>query len=223
MKSIAIGLSLAALAIAGAALAEQTAVSGQGMERSWTRADALARADRLFSKLDVNGDGKLDPADREARRAARFDRIDSNKDGQISRAEFSAMRPGMGRRGMGGHEAHDAGHDAGRDGRDGAGMADDQKDAGHRGGRGMHHGRMGGGMGGMMLMHMADSNRDGTVSKAEFTAAAANRFDTSDTNRDGQLTPEERQAARAMMRERMHSMKQHAMPGGDAAAPPPAQ
>ena len=220
MKSIAIGLSLAALAIAGAALAEQTAVSGQGMERSWTRADALARADRLFSKLDVNGDGKLDPADREARRAARFDRIDSNKDGQISRAEFTDMRPGMGRHGMGGH---DAGHDAGRDGRDGAGMADNQKDAGHRRGRGLHHGRMGGGMGGMMLMHMADSNRDGIVSKAEFTAAAANRFDTSDTNRDGQLTPEERQAAGAMMRERMHSMKPHAMPGGDAAAPPPAQ
>ena len=83
---------------------------------------------------------------------------------------------------------------------------------------------MGGhGMGGMMLMRMADSNRDGAVTKDEFAAAAATRFDASDTNRDGQLTPAERQAARGAMRERMRGMMQHHSADGEAKAPPASQ
>ena len=69
-------------------------------------------------------------------------------------------------------------------------------------------------MGGMMLMRMADSNRDGAVTRDEFTAAAATRFDAADTNRDGTLTPAERQAARSAMHERMQRHDAaHAMPG----------
>ena len=79
---------------------------------------------------------------------------------------------------------------------------------------------MGGrGMGGMMMMRMADANKDGAVSKHEFLAAAASRFDASDSNHDGSVTPAERQAARQAMHERMRGMMQHRM-GGDGATPP---
>ena len=207
MKTIAIGLSLAALAIAGTALAEQAMGPGHGSDRTTTRVEALARAGQLFARLDVNGDARIDPADREARRAAAFERIDANKDGQISRTEFAAMRPGTGDHGMGGAGMHEGGGEPG--------MSSDQRDGNHMRGHGMHGQRMGG----MMLMRMADSNRDGAVTRDEFAAAAATRFDAADTNRDGQLTPAERQAARGAMRERMHSMRQHATPDGGTTPP----
>ena len=193
MKTIAMGLSLAALALAGVAYSAHAMPAGPGSDHTVTRADAMTRAGQMFDRMDANKDGKLDPADREAHRAAAFDRIDANKDGQISRAEFSAMEPGMG----------------GHDGDDGRGM-------GHHGMGGRHMG--GHGMGGGMMMQMADSNRDGAVTKAEMTAAAATRFDSADSNRDGSLSPEERQAARGAMHERMRSMA----PSGEAPAAPPA-
>ncbi len=196
MKKIAIGLSLAALAITGTAMAAQDAGPGRGNDRTTSRAEALTRSEQRFARMDVNSDGKLDTADREARRTAMFDRMDGNKDGQISRAEFSAARPAMGR----GGDRH--------------GMSGDDKGPGQMRG----HGGRGHRMGGMMPMRLADSNNDGAVTKAEFTTAAATRFDRADSNRDGQLTPAERQAARTAMRERMRDMKE----AGAPTAPPTA-
>lgn len=92
MKKFTIGLSLAALAIGGAALAAQ----GSGMMRGGatvTRADMQAHATQAFERLDANRDGKIDPADREARRAAMFDTIDADHNGQITKAEFLAHKP----------------------------------------------------------------------------------------------------------------------------------
>lgn len=43
---------------------------------------------------------------------------------------------------------------------------------------------------------MGDTDNDGRVSQAEFTAAALARFDAVDANRDGTVSTEERQAAR---------------------------
>jgi EF hand len=208
MKKITIALSLAALGLGGgAALAAQSLAPGR--DQTVARSDALARAGQMFARLDVNADGKLDPADREARRAAAFTRLDANKDGQISRDEFTAMRPPMGGPGMmRGHGM--GGHRMGGQGMSGEGM----------GQRGDGQGMRGQGRGGMMLMRMADSNRDGAVSKDEFAAAAASRFDRADSNRDGQLTPAERQAARQAMRERMRSMMQQAQPGTAAPTAP---
>ena len=203
MKKFAIGLSLAALAVAGTAMAEQAWGPGNG-GATVTRADAHSRAAQMFERLDVNKDGKLDPADREAMQSAMFDKIDTNKDGQISRAEFLAMHRGMGGEHMGGRPM-------GGPGMGGPGMSDGPKmDGDHMGGRGM---------GGMMLMHMADANHDGAVSKDEFMAAAASRFDSADSNHDGSVTPAERQAAHQAMRERMRSMMEHRM-GGDGVTPP---
>ena len=52
---------------------------------------------------------------------------------------------------------------------------------------------------------MADANKDGAVTQAEFTAAALQRFDRADTNRDGTVTAEERRAARQAMRDEMRA------------------
>lgn len=212
MKKITLAVTLAALGIGGSALAAQ--LTAPGHDQTVSRSDALARAGQMFARLDVNADGKLDPADREARRAAAFTRLDANKDGQISRDEFTAMRPPMGGQGM------MRGHDM-----NGQGMGQHGEGQGMHG-QGMHgqgmqgRGMRGHGRGGMMLMRMADSNADGAVSKDEFTAAAATRFDRADSNRDGQLTPAERQAAKAAMRERMHSMMQQAKPATAAPTNP---
>lgn len=214
MNKKILGISAVTLAFAGIA---GMAVAGDGPRRgpdadgnrTVTRAEMLAHADTMFTRMDANKDGKIDSADREARHAERFDAMDTDKNGQISRAEFTAAHAAMGQRGM-----NDDGPPAGGPGM----MGDHQRGDGHRmGGRGMrgHHGggrggedgRMGGGMGGggmgRMMLTMADTNKDGAVTKAEFTAATTSHFDQVDTSHDGQITREERQAAHAAMRERM--------------------
>jgi EF hand len=191
MKKIAIAISMAGLALAGTAYAQNTQrrsmdADGDGIV---TRAEAQTKAEAAFTRMDVNKDGKLDPADRAARRAAHFAEMDANKDGQISRAEFDAFKPvqpvmmgemgGPDMRGRGGHRM-----------------------GGHRMGA----------AGGGMVMRMADANKDGAVSRDEAVSASLAMFDRTDTNKDGKLSAEEKQAARATMRSRMRS-------GGMGAAP----
>ena len=81
---------------------------------------------------------------------------------------------------------------------------------------GKHHGgkRGHGGMG-MMMGKMADTNKDGAVSRAEFLAAHDAHFAKVDANKDGSITPDERKAAMAQMREHKGKMR-------GAGAPPPA-
>ncbi len=181
VRGLALAASLTATAFAGAAYAEQAQGAKRGGDTDangvLTRAEAQAHAAAMFARMDVNKDGKLDRADREARRIARFDRLDTDKNGQLSREEFSArpQRP------------------------DGAQAA--RPEGGKRQGwAGKGHGR-GGRHGGMMMGRMADANKDGAITQAEFTAAATQRFDRMDGNKDGQVTKEERQAARAAMRQ----------------------
>ena len=192
MKRIVIGLSLAALAAAGAAVAQGAAGKGPhggGHNKApITRAEAQTKAETMFVRMDANSDGKLDTADHGARKAAMFDRMDANRDGQLSRTEFVDFKPAPGAAGEG-HEGPDAG----------------EHRMGERGGMGEHggmrgHHRRGHGMHGMM-MRMADANKDGAVSRQEFVAGALTRFDQADANRDGTLTPEERRAAHGAMRQ----------------------
>ena len=76
-----------------------------------------------------------------------------------------------------------------------------------------------------MMMHMADANKDGVVTKDEFTAAALKRFDAMDTNKDGTVTAQERRAARQAMGGAMgrgdHAGGKHRRMGGDMPPPPP--
>jgi hypothetical protein len=183
-KALTIGLSIAALAVAGTAVAQNAAPNAPGAPRGdWakktmTRAEVQTQAATMFDRMDANKDGKLDQADREARKAQMFAKLDTDKNGQLSPAELAAGRKDR------------PGRPAGAPDGDHAGMA------------GMDHSKMGGrGMkGGMGMGRMADANKDGTVTKDEFVAAALARFDAGDSNRDGSLTPAERQAAHAAMK-----------------------
>ena len=71
----------------------------------------------------------------------------------------------------------------------------------------------------MMMMKMADTNKDGAVSKDEFLSAHGKHFDMLDVNHDGQVTKAERQAARAKMRG-MGGMRHGGAPMGDMPPPP---
>lgn len=203
MKKTLIGLSLVALAAGGVAIAQPMGGPGRDAmaDKTVTRAEAQTRAGEMFAKMDANKDGKLDAADREAhraeRRAAMFARLDTDKNGSISRDEFNAAR----QRPEGGGKWGD--------GKRGEG----QRGEGHRG-HGMRGGKHGGGM---MMLGMADTNKDRAVSRDEFLAAHARHFDMTDANKDGQISPDERKAARAKMREHMRGMK-----GGEHARKAPA-
>ncbi|WP_275226851.1 EF-hand domain-containing protein [Novosphingobium album (ex Liu et al. 2023)] len=184
-----IGLPIAALAMAGGAYAQQSTRPDADGNGTLTRAEMQTHAAAMFTRMDANKDGKLDKADRTARmeemRAKRFAALDANSDGQISRAEFMVQKP------MGDGPMANRG-DKGQDG----------KDRGHRG-----WGKRGGHGGMMMMGRMADADKDGAITQAEFTAAAAKHFDMLDANKDGQVTKEERQAARAQMKAKWQEMR----------------
>ena len=68
MKKLTIGLSVAALAIAGTAYAGQHGMRGDGNgDGVVTRVEAQAKSAEMFARMDANSDGKIDAADREAR------------------------------------------------------------------------------------------------------------------------------------------------------------
>lgn len=167
MRKLTLALSTAALAIAGAAYA----APGMMMDKDMTKAEAQQHTAEMFKKMDANGDGVLNDADRQARMDKRFDSLDTDKNGAISRAEFAA-----------GHEAR-MGHGGG-----------DHAKGGHDGHRKGKMGRHGG-----MMKDMADTNNDGAISSAEFAAHHAAMFDRADADKNGTVTAAERRAARKAM------------------------
>ena len=190
MRKLTLSIALATLATAGVAVAAPQ-IAGRGPQGDVTRAQVQETAAKHFAKMDANGDGKLDAADRAARQAKMFDRLDTDNDGAISEAEFAAKRAQRGE-----------GVQAGRHGMGGADMP------GHRmgGKRGGHHR---GGFGGRMGMaKAADTNNDGAISQAEFTAGALKMFDAADADRNGTVTQAERQTAREAMKAQWQAKRQ---------------
>ena len=190
MKKSTLALSAAVAALAGTVVYAAAPAGDAGM----TRAEVVAKANEMWAMMDVNKDGVINAADRDASRAQMFDRIDTNKDGSISRDEFNAAHPTDGKMGdrMGQPDPHHGPDGHGPDGHHGPGMGD-----------GMNPGTM---KMGMMLLHMADTNTDGSVTRAEFDAAVKQHFDEVDANKDGTITSAERRAAHAKMRQHMRQM-----------------
>lgn len=183
MKKTVLAIALLTTGLAGAAIAQAPAPGSDPMgDKTVTKAEAQAKAAEMFAKMDVNKDGKLDEADRGAHRAQMFDRLDANKDGNVSREEFATAHRGMA---------------------DGDKAAGEHKMGEHKMGEHRMGKRGGGHMGGRMMMQMADANKDGAISREEFTAAHARMFDMADANKDGQLTAAEREAHHAQMRQKM--------------------
>ena len=178
--SLAILATTATLA-GGAALAQD-----RGPERApQTRAEAEQRAATMFDRLDVNGDGQLSAADREAAERKRFDEADTDGNGQLSFAEVTAQREK--------HQQARAERREQRPQRMAARGDGETRGAGHRAGMRMMHGEGGPGR---PMPEQADTDSNGTISRAEFTATALARFDAADSNKDGTISAEERRAAR---------------------------
>lgn len=198
MKKFQIAAAAAVTATASLALYAATPAFAQKMDadgdKTITWAEAKAKSDAMWTKLDVNNDGKLDQADRTAKWAEKFAEIDTDKNGSISREEFIAHHQQM---------KGPEGPAAGRKGRPG--------------GRG-HAGMM---MGGHMV-GMADANKDGTVTRAEFDAGVKAHFDMADANKDGKITPEERRAAMKAMMGKMRGPNGRPMGAMGDGPPPPA-
>ena len=82
-------------ALTGISLLAATAAMAQPAERTsapMTRAEVSQKSAERFQKMDLNGDGVLDLADRELRREQRIARIDTDGNGAISAAEREAAR-----------------------------------------------------------------------------------------------------------------------------------
>lgn len=169
-KTLTLSLALAALATSGIASAQTEQRPERGA--AITRQQATQMADRAFARMDANQDGKIDEADREAHQRARFDRLDADGNGSVTFAELQTMHA----------ERREARTEA---------RGEARTEEGRRGGRGMA-GRRGAGA----MVRKADADKDGTVTQAEFRAAALARFAAADADNDGTVTPEERRARR---------------------------
>lgn len=99
----------------------------------------------------------------------------------------------------------------------------------HEGWRGHPDGRFGGpdgrGPGGGRFMAMADTNKDGYITKDELMAGAKTHidemFEVMDTDHDGRLSKDELAKGRELMRQRMW-LKMQAARGGDVSPAAPA-
>lgn len=135
--------------------------------------------------------GDMTRADVETHTARAFERMDANDDGVLNAADREARQEARFDRldtdsnGSISRDEFTAARGGGHQGGE------------HRMGRRGHRGHGGPGM----MAKMADTNGDGAISQAEFTAAALARFETADANNDGTVTAAERQAARQKMRE----------------------
>lgn len=235
MKKFLTATAIGAMLTAGVAMAMQTQTPAAPTAKPVTKAEMIARADAQFDRLDTNRDGQLSAEERKAgMEAARkamaarkggemsdfmprrgggggmgermLSRIDTNGDGMISKAENRAMV-----------EARFARMDTNKNG------TIDADERGKRGGKWKRDGKRGAGkaggpgMGGMM---MADANKDGVITRAEYDAMSAQRFTSLDTNKDGRIDATEMKAQRDKMRTGMKQMRERR---GDMPLPPAPQ
>lgn len=187
---------------------------------------AAAQAQR-FAAMDTNNDGVVTLAEMQAaaqarsnrraagqqapsaerraamdeRLAARFAQLDTDNSGSLTLEEFTAPRQPRAERGERPHRADRAERSGTRGDR-----------AEQRGKRGDRMARGGYGMG-QMILRMADTNNDGTVTRAEFDTAVEAHIARLDTDGDGIITAEERQAAHAQMRTQMRERMQQRRAG----------
>ena len=205
-KKLILGAATASAALLGTA----AVVSAHGGPRAdsngdgnISRAEFEASVEERFSRLDANSDGQIDQSEREARRhgrrgsrgerrgrrgghhgrrGGRAMHRDMDGDGQFTRADIDARH----QRALERFEAADSNND---------GRIDDSEREAMRAERRERRAERR-----QARWAETDTNGDGVVSRAEFTAKAVERFSSADTNNDGVVSIEERRAAHAARR-----------------------
>ena len=128
--------------------------------------------DRIFQKLDLNGDGVVDKSELETARRTAFARADNDHDGYITEAEAQSLLQELRAQGAAGQRPLYRGRLAAR-------RPAEQAN----------------------LLARFDSNGDGRVSEAEFVDLEHPFGALFDGNGDGQITKAEMQTARASLRD----------------------
>lgn len=126
-----------------------------------------------LSKVDTDHDGQISSAEHAAAAQKQFTKMDANKDGSISSQEMQDAQNAM------------------REKRGDKMAMGERKDAAEHGGMGEHHR-----MSQADKFKAMDTNGDGALSQAEFTAGSNAQFAKLDSNKDGKVSAEERKAAR---------------------------
>lgn len=133
---------------------------------------------QLLKVADTNKDGKISKEEFAARQDALFAEIDKDKDGSITPKEMREYRHAK-------MEAFRAAHPRpeGDEGKRPEGKRAEREHGGRQG-----WGKHGGKGGGFAMIRMADTDENGQVSKAEFTAAGEKMFERLDRNKDGVIS-----------------------------------
>lgn len=132
-----------------------------------------------FGRMDANGDGNVTRAEIEQATAAQFKAIDANGDQRVTKEEMQAHHEKMR-----------------------AQWAEKRKQAGKpERPQGEHAGRHHGGKRSDRFARL-DTNKDGVLTQAEFSARATKRLERLDANKDGTISKEEVAQAKQLRKER---------------------
>jgi hypothetical protein len=130
-----------------------------------------------------------------------FARLDANHDGKIDQADHAVREKTR-------FDRVDANHDGQVSYAEFTAMHGRRDDArAERSPRGVNHmalRRAGAGR----LIRLADADRDGAITQAEFHAAALTRFDQLDADKNGTVTPDEAKAARDSRRQQWQARRE---------------
>ncbi|HEX2885263.1 EF-hand domain-containing protein [Vineibacter terrae] len=162
---------LIAVLLAAAALAATPALA-QNPPRPAGTPDRDAQRRAAFDRLDANKDGYVDRNESHAARAAVFDRLDADKDGRLTVDELMSTR-----RGRGQGAKSQAGVNAQTD--TATPVTDVRRARAER------------------QLKRLDTDKDGTISRAEWLAVDDRRFDRCDADKDGKLAFGECRVAQA--------------------------
>lgn len=205
MRPLLLAASLTTLALPALVSAQQPAPRADGVQ---TRAEALARADQRFDRIDTDRDGRITAAELAAmpgRRGAAPPPPAAGQTPPPPPAEARGPRGGGGARMLQRADANNDGIITREEFRAQAAAAFDRLDANKDGTidaterqqwRDQRGERRGGGMA------RREGKHGGTVTRADYQARALARFDRLDLNRDGRLDPAERQQHRQQRAER---------------------
>lgn len=180
-RKIALSALGAALVLSTAATASFAAPGKGHKDRMPIRPEAAFV--HLLKVADANKDGKISKEEFAARQDALFTEIDKDKDGSITPKEIREYRQAKMEAFRAAHPRPEREEAKADEGKGPEGKRAEREHGGRQG-----SGKHGGKGGAYALFRMADTDENGQVSKAEFTAAGEKMFERLDRNKDGVIS-----------------------------------